>query len=96
MGSLSTEEGGGGLNKWDTQCHQERGTGTMPEQGNNFVSALAKPFLNTVPCSSKAAVFEGTCPNVQVLQMVEECYLWCLADASALQELILTSLATSP
>jgi hypothetical protein len=66
------------------------------EQGKNFVSALAKPFLNSVPCSSTAAVFEGTHPNIQVLQMVEECHLWCLAGASTLQELILRSLAPSP
>ena len=63
MGYPGEEEEEGGVNKWDTQCHQERGTGTMPhsssgEQGNNFVLALAKPILNSVPCSSTAAVFE--------------------------------------
>jgi hypothetical protein len=66
------------------------------EHGNNLISALAKPFLNSVPCSSTAVVFEGTHPNVQVLQMVEECHFWCFAGASALQELILRSLAPSP
>jgi hypothetical protein len=40
-----------------------------------------------------ASVFEGTRPNVHVfVQRVEECHLWCLAGASALQRLILSGL----